>query len=174
MSFDISIGITRTKVMVGESEFMVATPTLHQVGALAKVVSELRVERIRSVIEAFANEHNMLVALSQKGVLENVQALLGQEFIPTMQRLALTILDTRANARIISALIQGDISKDEAADGTYLGCPQLRTYINENLTLTQALAVIYAAWNGSGLAEAMGKLMGSQTPQNSPESSSTT
>ena len=163
MDFDLNLGIERERISVGESELELITPTLHQVSRLANAISELHIERFQPILEAASKGEGGISAVVDSGALSIIQDVLGNEFFPTVLNVGTIMLDTKNNARVVSAVIEGELKKDHDNDGVYLGSPQVRCFIKSNLTLAQGITVLLKSWEVSGLSEAVGKLFKTET-----------
>ena len=163
-------------VPVGNSVFSLQTATLDQESRFLAVLERLDLDKLfgplgQLMSGMFDDEDSKLTGtlkaipkIAEVGpqIWQAAQTVLGRQLAPAVRDASVALLDTRANREMLIGLeVIGDegASPDLGTSGEYLGCPGVRAFVSENLTLLQAVNIVKKAWDINGYGEIVGNLM---------------
>ncbi len=166
----------KEEVPVGSSIFTLQTATLDQESRFLAVIERLDIDKLFDPLgqlmsglfdgdgATLSGSLKVIPKIAEVGpqIWSAAQTVLGQQFTPAVRDASIALLDTRVNREMLSSLdlIDGASAEpDVGASGEYLGCPGVRGFIADNLTLRQAVYVVRCAWTINGYGEIVGNLM---------------
>lgn len=169
-------------VFLGDKiKFTMREPSIAQAREVLAVASGVELERVVDpFVKLLRGDDGALALTSDAGallgrvqaigpeLLEAARPVLGSQFAPAVMGAAIACLDSR---RFRKALIAADVFKDEDApvnvddDGGYDGCPAVRAWLREDMTIRQAVHVLTSALGMIDLVGSVGNLFGALMPE---------
>ena len=166
----------KEEVPVGSSIFTLQTATLDQESRFLAVIERLDIDKLFDPLgqlmsglfdgesASLSGSLKVIPKIAEVGpqIWSAAQTVLGQQFTPAVRDASIALLDTRVNRDMLSGLElldDGNSEPEIGGSGEYLGCPGVRAFIAENLTLRQAVYIVRSAWTINGYGEIVGNLM---------------
>ena len=166
----------KEEVPVGSNIFILQTATLDQESRFLAVIERLDIDKLFGPLGqlmggvfddgdvGISGSLKVIPKIAEIGpqIWSAAQTVLGQQFAPAMRDAAVALLDTRTNRDMLESaeLIGGQSAEpDLGSSGEYLGCPGVRSFVADNLTMLQAVYVVKSAWSINGYGEIVGNLI---------------
>ncbi len=170
------------EVPVGDYILTLKTATLDQETRMLEAISDLELGKVFAPIgevlslntdgtETSALDLIPKVAKIGPEIWGAVREVLGKQFVPTMRKISVTLLDTPTNKRkmIGDEIIPTDSPDSRADDGAWIGCENVCRVIQDEITLVQSTYVLKSAFELNGYTAALGNLLplmtGAETEQ---------
>lgn len=176
---DLSSLVPKTAVVyIGAMKLEIREPSIIQAQAALRVLSGVELEKlvtpfiqlVRGDGSAAVSVAGVMGRLADVGpaLIEAARPVLGEQFGPAVEQGAVACLDSR---RVMSKLAKAGEeyagfpeSAEYDDDGTYIGCPELRAWIREEITPKQAIHVLVSCLGMMDIVGSVGNLLGALMP----------
>ena len=162
------------EVGIGQHTVTLRTATLDQESRFLEVIEGLDIHKLitplTTVIQATQEkgEQNFLAVVAENGdaIWTAARDVLGKKLAMSLQAGSIALLDSE---QMMEDLIKAEVyDRQEAeaeagSDGEFLGCPQTRLFIKQNLTLAQSVDILAAAWTLNNYGELLGNILAPMT-----------
>jgi len=175
----------KAPVMIGDHVLSMRVPSMSVATEMLKILSAVDLERlIDPTSEMFArftededdikvSVLDVVTAIKDLGpkLIPIAREVVGHQFVPAMLAAAIACLDTRRTFKALAGaeVVSGSAAIDTDEDGAFLGCPEVRALIKEDMTVSQAVHVVMEAVQMADIFGSVGKVIGALMPGSNDE-----